>query len=267
MTAPTAALAGRVTNLTATTVTVQLDRFPSTNIDGWRVAYRTKVRAGNAPNDWSYSATSSTVQSGATIQLTGLTEGSTYELALQGLNGTETGDFGQIFTIVTTGGKNTFDGTQITEQIMSLIDNNLTASNRLGLTRNANFGTLRDYPNLRDQTDILPMVLVQPLGISYEIVQFPKVYEIQYRYRILYVRTYQTTQDVVKLRNDSLGELVGLFADYPQLGFDGGRLSQGLLAFAIVESGEVMPPEDEFHEHDHIFVVALTLRAQVRARA
>lgn len=267
MTAPTSALSGRITAVTATTFTVQLDKFPSTNITGWRIVYRKKVEHGEAPNTWTDSSTNNTVAAGQTIQVTGLTEGAMYQAAFQGLNNAEEGDLGQFFTVVPTGGKNTFDGSELTETLMDLINDNLTAAARLGLTRNANYGTLDDYPNIRDQSGLLPMVLVQPLGVAYSWAEYPRGFNIEYRYRILFVREYNSTQDVVRLRNDALGELVGLFSDFRQLGVSGGVLSQGKIAYAIVEAADVRPAEDTFRMHDSIFVVGLTLMVKVRARA
>jgi len=264
-TAPTAAIGGRVSSVAATSLTGYLDTFPGSNIDGWRMAYRVQNFA--TPNTWTYTATNSSVASGATMSITGLTENSVYEIAFQGLNGVTAGDFGEIHTVVPNGAANIWDASEITEAIMTLVNSNLSASNRLNLARNANYGTLRDYPNLRDQSSLLPLCLVDFVDARIRWADMPRGYDLDYFYRINFAREYATTDDVVRLRADSLGMLVGLFADFRQLNKPGGKITQGQIAYCIVDRAEVRPPEDVYHGHGHVFAVALTLRVRVRARA
>ena len=264
VTAPTAAINGHFTSITNTTFTGVLDAFPASNIDRWRLAYR--IKNDTAANVWTYSTANTTVTANQTIAITGLTASNTYEVAFQGGNGTSSwGDFGELSLIFTSNASNTWDGTQITQQIMNLIDANLTSS--LSLTRVTQYGTLADYAQDRDISGLLPMCLVELQTANYKWARFPKGFDIIYLVRILYVKEFAWTSAVVQDRVDSLGKLVGLFASNRQLGLGGGSTTEGQIASVLVTEAATRPEEDDLMPHDRIFVVGLTLEITARAQA
>jgi hypothetical protein len=262
-TTPSTAITGHASSITATTITFYLSTWPSTVADGWAVEYR--VRNTTTPAAWTRTSTNSSLAIGATIQLTGLTEDSTYECALVAMGGATVGPHGTLFVIVPNGAANTWDASEITEQIMSLIDDNLTASNRLGLTRKTQYGTLADYPTGRDQSARLPLAVVELGKVDTSYETFPNGHFVEYSYRIAYAAEFASTQAIRKARADKLGMLVGLFKDFPQLGFNGGRTTQGTVRYVHVEDASPTPPEDQFEKHGEIYAVGLTLIVMCRA--
>ena len=264
VTAPTAAINGHFTSITNTTFTGVLDAFPGSNIDRWRLAYR--IKNDTAANTWTYSTANTTVTANQTVAITGLTASNNYEVAFQGGNGTSTwGDFGELSLIFTSNASNTWDGTQITQQIMDLIDDNLTSS--LSLTRVTQYGTLADYAQDRDISGLLPMCLVELQTASYNWARFPKGFDIIYLVRILYVKEFAWTSAVVQDRVDSLGKLVGLFASNRQLGLGGGSTTEGQIASVLITEATTRPEENDLMPHDRVFVVGLTLEITARAQA
>lgn len=264
VTAPTAAINGHINSIANTSFTAVLDAFPSTNIDRWRMGYR--IKNDTAANTWTYSSANTTVAANQTIAVSGLTASNIYEVFFQGGNGASTwGDPGEISMIFTSSTSNTWDGTQITNQIMTLIDDNLTSG--LSLSRVTQYGSLADYPQDRDLSAQLPLCMVELQNVSYNWARFPKGYDIIYSYRILYAKEFAWTAAVTQDRVDSLGRLVALFADFRQLGLNGGSTTEGQVASVLVTEASPRPEEDQLKPHDRIFVVGLTVEVTARAQA
>lgn len=263
VTAPSAGINGYLGSIAGTTLTAALDAIPATNRDRWRVGYR--IKNDEAANNWTYSSASTNISAGATIAITGLTAERVYEFFFQAGNGASTwGDPGEIIWVFTSDAANTWDGSEITERIMALIDDNLTSS--LSLTRKTQYGDLKDYPPAgRDLTSHLPMCLVKLQGgVPSKLVAFPNTRDLVYSYRIVYAAEYTSSSTVYKNRVDSVGKLHGLFASFKQLGFAGGKTVQGTVGWTKLNA-DPDPPENNLHRHDQIYVVALTLEVYCRA--
>lgn len=264
-TTPSAGINGYLGSVAGTTLTAALDVAPATDCDRWRVAYR--IKNDDAAANWTYSSASTNISAGATIAISGLTAERVYEFFFQAGNGASTwGDPGEIVWIFTSDAANTWDGTEITERIMALIDDNLTSS--LSLTRKTQYGDLKDYPPAgRDLTSHLPMCLVKLQGgVPSKLVAFPNTRDLVYSYRIVYAAEYASSSTVYKNRVDSVGKLHGLFASFKQLGFAGGKTVQGTVGWTKLNA-DPDPPENNLHRHDQIYVVALTLDVYCRAHA
>ena len=264
---PTAQLSGRVTDVLATAVQFTLDSFPSSNLDSWRVAYR-PLSHDSSILDWSFTTATSTPAAGQTINVTGLTESTTYQFALQGMNGGSTGNMGEIFTVTPSSKANTWMGTEVTEKIMSLVDDNLAPSTRLNIKRVAQYGTLEDYPPTKIKTANFPMVLVALEDVEYDWQAFPRRYKADYHFRIVYVCPFKTTDAVYKERVDALGQLAALFIDNRQLGFNAGTTAEGKVAYVLPTRSEVKTPEDVIlAQHGNVYAVAVTLLVKTAANA
>ncbi|KKW13293.1 MAG: hypothetical protein UY48_C0003G0115, partial [Candidatus Gottesmanbacteria bacterium GW2011_GWB1_49_7] len=264
VTAPSAGINGYLGSITGTSCTAAIDAIPATNRDRWRVGYR--IKNDDAANNWTYSSANTDISVGATIAISGLTADRVYEFFFQAGNGASSwGDPGEIVWIYTSNAANTWDGSEITERIMALIDDNLTDS--LSLTRETQYGDLADYPPAgRDLTSHLPMCLVKLQGVSSKIVAFPSTWDLVYTYRIIYAAEYAVSDTVYKNRVDAVGKLQGVFVSFKQLGFAGGQTTQGTVGWTK-PSANPDPPENNLHRHDRIYVVALTLEVYCRARA
>lgn len=260
---PSSGISGLISAVAATSATIQLTAFPPSGVNGWALSHR--LRSPSAPNPWTQSPTNPNLVAGQTITISGLVEGALYEVAIHAMNGATRGDFGTVFNISPHAEANTWDGTQITERIMALVDENLTTT--LSLTRPTQYGTIKDYPNLRDQSSVLPLCLVELTDAEYAWRQFPRTYDVIYRFRVTYVRKYATTEAVVRSRVDMAGQLAGLFSAFRQLGLNGGRTVQGQVVQALPGPIEIRPVEDDFDAHGNIYAVTLGLTVQAVARA
>ena len=96
---PAATVIGRITAVTATTFTATLVAAPTVNITRWALRYR--IYAPREGGAWSISSYNTTITAGTTLQVTGLTAGTRYEVMVIGDNVGEEGMAGSLLTVYT----------------------------------------------------------------------------------------------------------------------------------------------------------------------
>lgn len=130
--------------------------------------------------------------------------------------------------------------TLIAERIVSLIDQNLALP--LGLKVVA-LGALEFFPALEELSDNVPAVFVKPSpATNLERITTGQTYRITYFFRIVFIKPFLPSEEVVKTKTVDTQKIAELLIDNVDLG--GITLPNGQILFSTLRAIEHEPPED-----------------------
>ena len=130
--------------------------------------------------------------------------------------------------------------TLIAEKIVELIDQALSGS--MGL-KVVTIGALEFFPALETLTGNVPAVFVKPAPTTnLERITTGQTYRINYSFRIVYVKTFGPSEEIVRQKTVETQKIAELLIDNVDLG--GLALPNGQLLFTTLRTIEWEPPED-----------------------
>ena len=130
--------------------------------------------------------------------------------------------------------------TLIAEKIVELIDQALSGS--MGL-KVVTIGALEFFPALETLTGNVPAVFVKPAPTTnLERITTGQTYRINYSFRIVYVKAFGPSEEIVRQKTVETQKIAELLIDNVDLG--GLALPNGQLLFTTLRTIEWEPPED-----------------------
>ncbi len=130
--------------------------------------------------------------------------------------------------------------TLIAERIVDLVDQNL--SEAMGLKVVA-IGALEFFPALETLADNVPAVFVKPApATNLERITTGQTYRIVYHFRLVFVKPFGPSEEIVRLKTTETQKLAELLIDNVDLG--GLPLPNGQVLFSSLKAIEWEPPED-----------------------
>jgi len=125
--------------------------------------------------------------------------------------------------------------------MIALIESNLKVSMGLKIYQ---FGGLEYLSTPANIANFCPAVFVKPITIDNTFKELAQSYRMIYTFRIVYVRKYNTTEAVVKLKVQDMTKFAELFLE--KMDLDSLSLTNGAIEYSLVEKIEYEPPEDDF---------------------
>ncbi|HOX22659.1 MAG TPA: hypothetical protein PLL10_04280 [Elusimicrobiales bacterium] len=154
--------------------------------------------------------------------------------------------------------------TVITDRIIELI--NLNRTEAMGL-KIVSFGDLDFFPALENLADNTPAVLVKPAPTTtLERITIGQTYKIVYNFRILFLKTFNPNEEVIRLKTIETDKLAELFIDNVSLGDF--AIANGQVTRTNLTAIEWSPPEDTIVAsiNAHITASALIFTVETTSR-
>lgn len=130
--------------------------------------------------------------------------------------------------------------TLIAEKIVDLIDHNLSGA--MGL-KVVTIGALEFFPALDKLADNVPAVFVKPSpSTNLERITTGQTYRIVYNFRLVFVKPFVPTEEIVKVKTIETQKIAELLIDNVDLG--GLALPNGQILLTALKAIEWEPAED-----------------------